>query len=84
MSVTNAHLYHTIEHDLLLGNKWEFYSWKLPDTTVPVEIFGEMIQVVAQTYHAYESRCIELFKTITGHIPQLCDNADPNYKTKKE
>jgi hypothetical protein len=84
MSVTNAHLYHTIEHDLLLGNKWEFYSWKLPDTTVPVEIFGEMIQVVAQTYHAYESRCIELFKTITGHIPQLCDNADPTYKTKKE
>ena len=84
MSVTNAHLYHTIEHDLLLGNKWEFYSWKLPDTTVSVEILGQMIQVVAQTYHAYESRCIELFKTITGHIPQLCDNADPNYKTKKE
>jgi hypothetical protein len=84
MSVTNAHLYHTIEHDLLQGNKWEFYSWKLPDTTVSVEILGEMIQVVAQTYHAYESRCIELFKTITGHIPQLCDNADPNYKTKKE
>ena len=84
MSVTNAHLYHTIEHDLLLGNKWEFYSWKLPDTTVSVEILGQMIQVVAQTYHAYESRCIELFKTISGHIPQLCDNADPTYKTKKE
>lgn len=84
MSVTNAHLYHTIEHDLLLGNKWEFYSWKLPDTTVSVEILGQMIQVAAQTYHAYESRCIELFNTIAGHIPQLCDNADPTYKTKKE
>jgi len=84
MSVTNAHLYHTIEDDLLNGNTWEFYSCKLPDTTVTVEILGEMIQVVAQTYHAYESRCIELFKTITGHIPQLCDNADPTYKTKKE
>ena len=84
MSVTNAHLYHTIEDDLLRGNIWEFYSWKLPNTTVSVDILGQMIEVIAQTYHAYESRCIELFKTITGHIPQLCDNADPTYKTKKD
>lgn len=84
MSVTNAHLYHTIEDDLLHGNTWEFYSWKLPNTVVSVEILGQTIHVIAQTYHAYESRCIELFKTIAGHIPQLCDNADPTYKTKKE
>ena len=84
MSVTNAHLYHTIENDLLEGNKWEFYSWKLPNTVVEVEILGQMVQVIAQTYHAYESKCIENFKNITGHIPQLCDNADPTYKTKKE
>ena len=83
MSVTNAHLYHTIETDLLLGNTWEFYSWKLPHTTVEVNIFGQMTTVIAQTYHAYETRCIELFRSITGHIPQLCDNADPTYKTKK-
>jgi len=84
MSVTNAHLYHTIENDLLEGNKWEFYSWKLPNTVVEVEILGQMVQVIAQTYHAYESKCIENFKNITGHIPQLCDNADPTYKTKKD
>jgi len=84
MSVTNAHLYHTIETDLLLGNTWEFYSWKLPHTTVEVNILGKMTTVIAQTYHAYESRCIELFRSITGHIPQLCDNADPTYKTKKD
>lgn len=84
MSVTNAHLYHTIETDLLEGNKWEFYSWKLPEVTVQVEILGAPINVIAQTYHAYEARCIELFKQITGHIPQLCDNADPNYKTKND
>jgi len=80
MSVTNAHLYHTIETDLLLGNTWEFYSWKLPNITVEVNILGKNTSVVAQTYHAYESRCIELFRSLTGHIPQLCDNADPNYK----
>jgi hypothetical protein len=84
MSVTNAHLYHTIETDLLEGNVWEFYSWKLPETIVQVEILGEQITVIAQTYHAYEARCIERFRSISGHIPQLCDNADPNYKTKKD
>ena len=84
MSVTNAHLYHTIEHDLLQGNNWEFYSWKLPAVTVQVDILGTPTNVIAQTYHAYEARCIDLFKTLTGHIPQLCDNSDPNYKVKKE
>ena len=84
MSVTNAHLYHTIETDLLLGNTWEFYSWKLPHTTVEVNILGQMTTVIAQTYHAYESRCIELFRSMTGHIPQLCDNADPTYKNSTQ
>ena len=84
MSVTNAHLYHTIEHDLLQGNHWEFYSWKLPAVTVQVDILGTPTSVIAQTYHAYETRCIELFRSMTGHIPQLCDNADPTYKTKKD
>ena len=80
MSVTNAHLYHTIEEDLLAGHVWEFWSWKLPKITVSVEILGEPIDVIAQTYHAYETRCIQMFKKMVGHIPQLCDNADPNYR----
>ena len=85
MSVTNAHLYHTIEKDLLEKNgAWEFYCWKLPVITLQVDILGMPTTVVAQTYHAYESRCIEKFRELTGHIPQLCDNADPSYRTSRQ
>ena len=81
MSVTNAHLYHTIEDDLLKGNTWEFWTWTLPTVSVTVDIMGTDTTVIAQTYHAYESRCMEMFKTEeSGDIPQLCDNADPNYR----
>lgn len=80
MSVTNAHIYHTIEDDLLNGGKWEFWTWTLPTVEITVDIMGTPTKVIAQTYHAYESRCIELFKNENGSIPQLCDNADPNYR----
>ena len=82
MSVTNAHLYHTIEKDLLSeepGN-WSFWSWTLPETLVEVVILGEPTTVVAQTYHAYESKCIRKFTEVAGHIPQLCNNSDPSYR----
>jgi hypothetical protein len=81
MSVTNAHLYHTIESDLLAGDvTWSFYIWKLPETTLEVEILGEKTTVVAQTYHAYESRCMWKFSEMTGHIPLLSVNSDPSYR----
>ena len=80
MSVTNAHLYHTIENDLLAGGEWCFWSWKLPTVTVSVDILGVPTEVIAQTYHAYESRCMANFHALTGHIPQLCDNSDPSYR----
>jgi len=81
MSVTNAHLYHTIESELLeTGVKWEFYMWELPRTCVEVDILGERVNVVAQTYHAYESRVMEKYRSLTGKIPVLCDNSDPSYR----
>ena len=65
---------------LFHGGSWSFWSWKLPTITVSVNILGVQTNVIAQTYHAYESRCIEIFRKETGAIPQLCDNADPNYR----
>lgn len=80
MSVTNAHVYHTIEQDLLeTDSTWEIYTWLLPITTITQNIFGEEVQIIAQTYHAYESCCINLFRSITGSMPFLCNNSDPNY-----
>ena len=80
MSVTNAHLYHTIERDILSTSaNWEIWCWKLPVTIVTVDILGEPTNIVAQTFHAYETKCIKRFKDITGRIPLLCDNSDPTY-----
>lgn len=80
MSVTNAHLYHTIEDDLLENNScWEFWSWKLPIIKKIVNILGDETEIIVQTYHAYESKCIGKFNSLSGKIPQLCNNCDPNY-----
>ncbi len=81
MSVTNAHLYHTIEDGLIKGEIWQFWIWKLPVTQVTVNILGEPTTVIAQTYHAYESKIIQKYKKMTGgFIPLLCVNADPEYR----
>ena len=82
MSVTNAYLYHTIEDDLLNGGKWEIYSHELPPPFVEMNVYGKMIKIEAQTFHAYESQCIEMYKDEIGRIPCLCANSDPTYKQK--
>jgi len=80
MSVTNAFLYHTIEDGLLRGEEWKFYIWKLPTVQVTIDILGTPTTVIAQTYHAYESKIMQKFSQIAGDIPVLCNNADPNYR----
>ena len=81
MSVTNAHLYHSIENDLLKSDsKWEFYTWTLPVLEQKITIFDIETKIIAQTYHVYESCCIKKHKEIIGKIPILCDKSDPTYK----
>lgn len=81
MSVTNAHLYHTIEKDLISARgEWSIWVWKLPTAQITVDILGVTTTLTAQTYHAYESRCMANFRKIAGHIPQLCHNSDPFYR----
>lgn len=81
MSVTNAYLYHTIEASLIHNKKniWKFYVWDLPIITHEVNILGEETTVISQTFHAYESVCINKYKKTVGKLPLLCDNCDPNY-----
>jgi hypothetical protein len=80
MSVTNAHLYHTIEDGLLRGEVWKIYIWKLPIVQVTTDILGTPTTLIAQTYHAYESKIMQKFSQTAGSIPLLCNNADPNYR----
>ena len=82
MSVTNAHIYHSIESDLLSSittNKWEFYVWKLPVVSIEVDIFDEKTTIIAQTFHAYETKCIKKYQKHTDKLPPFCDNCDPEY-----
>lgn len=79
-SVTNAHVYHTIEKNLLDGHLWEIWCWKLPRLEQTVNILGKDVTIIAQTYHAYETVCIEKFKEHVNTIPVLCMNSDPAYK----
>jgi hypothetical protein len=80
MSVTNAHLYHTIENDLLNNNSiWKFYIWNLPITEYKITILGKEKNIVAQTFHCYETCCIEKFKETYGKLPLFSDNYDKNY-----
>tara|TARA_B100001093_G_scaffold493944_1_gene536764 strand:+ start:5437 stop:6180 length:744 start_codon:yes stop_codon:yes gene_type:complete len=81
MSVTNAHLYHTIEDDLLRNNsEWEFYIYICPPALVNINFVGDTIAVQAQVYHAYESILIKKFTNITGNKPILCSASDPTYR----
>lgn len=81
MSVTNAYLYHTIEQDLLTTQStWTIYIWKLPNKKYTENILGKNVEIISQTFHAYETRCIEKYKELTGHIPLLSSNCDPRYK----
>jgi hypothetical protein len=80
MSVTNAHIVHTIENDLLINNsKWEIYSWLIPKHDISVDILGNKVNIKTQTFHAYETVCINKFKQLTQRVPILCKNSDSRY-----
>lgn len=78
MSVTNAHIYHTIEETLLKNHKWELWACWLPVKIVTETVMEETVEYQAQRYHKIESFIIKSYKKITGHYPILSDNCDPS------
>ena len=81
MSVTNAHIVHTIEKDLLDNpdNTWELYVMRLPVIIHKNDFMG-LLEGPVQIYHLYESRCIQRYKEITGEQPMLNFNSDPAFQ----
>jgi hypothetical protein len=79
-SVTNAYVYNTFEFYLQNGYKIEMYGYELPITTVKKTICDESIDIVCQTFHAYESVFIQKYKESTKCLPPLCDNSCPEYR----
>jgi hypothetical protein len=79
-SKTNGFIYNTCEFYLNAGCDIKMYGYKLPKTEITIEIFGKKTNVVAQTYHAYETTFLEDYKKQYSEYPILSDNCDPEYK----
>mgnify|MGYP003328328980 FL=1 len=79
-SKTNGYIYNTFDYYLQCKCDIKMYAYEIPPIVVSVDILDEQIQVIAQVYHAYESKFITKYKLQSGHYPILCDNSDPNYK----
>lgn len=79
-SKTNAFIYNTFEFYLNLGFKIEMYGYKLPIKETTTEFFGKEIKITVQTYHTYESICLENYKKNYKKYPILSNNCDPNYR----
>lgn len=58
-SETNAYIYNTFEYYLLNGVEIKMYSLLIPDDT---------------TNHEFEGKYIQRYKSMTTHLPLLCNN----------
>ena len=79
-SKTNGFIYNTLVFYLNLECKIQMYGYKLPKTEISIEIFDKETKITPQTYHAYESKCLEDYKNNYKEYPILSNNCDPNYK----
>jgi len=81
-SATNAKIYNTFEFYLnnVEDTNIELYAYKLPIKMATIIIEDEETDVVAQTYHKYESIFLNRYKSqnSSNKYPILSDNADPN------
>lgn len=82
-SVTNARIYNTFEYYLKKGKKIKMYAYHILNTMTTIKVFDEDINVDAQVYQAYETKCLEEYRKQTDRFPILSLNCDPKYKTKK-
>ncbi len=79
-SKTNGYIYNTFEFYLNQGCEIKMYGYEIPQTIIETTILGQKTNVIAQTFHAYETRYIEKYKEKYKMYPILCNNCDPNYK----
>lgn len=78
-SKTNGIIYNTFEFYLNLGYTINMYGYKLPKTEINIEILGKSVNIIAQTFHAYESMFLKKYKKKYNEYPILCNNCDPDY-----
>lgn len=83
-SKTNAYIYNTLEFYLQQGYTVKMYGYQLPKTEFTIKILDNDVNIIAQTFHAYETTFMEDYNKNYGDYPFLCDNCDPDYKNDAE
>ncbi len=79
-SKTNGYIYNTFYFYLCNNANIKMYAYKIPTIKHTCNILDENVEIILQTYHAYESMFLSDFKKIYGEYPILCDNSDPDYR----
>ena len=76
-SVTNAYNYWTIKDRLETGNTIKIYFHPIPDTFMELDVYGEIQQVLVQTYDRFETIALNRYRDVIGQFPVLSDNSHP-------
>tara|TARA_B100000674_G_C37489945_1_gene755404 strand:- start:33 stop:611 length:579 start_codon:yes stop_codon:yes gene_type:complete len=73
-SVTNYNVTETQYTAIRDGVSIDWYAYDVPQVIIPIEIFGEKHDVIAETNDKYESVLINQYIDATGHKPLLSVN----------
>jgi hypothetical protein len=80
-SKTNGYIYNTFDHYIRNGHAVKMWAYEIPPAVVKMNVWGKEVLVAAQTYTAFETQALELYKTTAGHYPALSDNSDPSHRS---
>lgn len=82
-SITNRYIYNTFDYYLRNNGKIKMYAKDLIPIKIKQKILDENVEILTQTYHAYESVYLNDFKKYNDNkIPILNYNYDPNKNYK--
>jgi hypothetical protein len=81
-SVTNAHIYDTLDKYIEFGHVAELFASKILTPKITMDVWGQQVEITAQIYTHYETAALEAYKSVVGHYPPLSDNSDPSARKK--
>ena len=83
-SVTNAHIYDTLDRFIDEGHAVELFASKILTPRITMDVWGKQVEITAQIYTHYETAALEAYKQIVGRYPPLSDNSDPSARSRKK
>jgi hypothetical protein len=79
-SVTNQEVYDWLDTNVDTVDIG-VYVWEIPAAKITRRILGEDVEIIATIFEAYETKLIELYKSLNnGDQPFLNKNSDPTHR----